>query len=521
MAFEWVNLFAAGEWEIYVMYKGADETAASYNQYVRSDLLDPAIITCEVVSGEIVITTVDDAEYPGTNLELPSVVIRSAEGRYAKLRVEVTQSDTDVCPIWLAATLQNVGLTESSPGYLTPTGATLQATHTYADQGDMEDPTEVPNVTSFGYPYVRLTQLGESAVLSIPSAVAISHNVAPFVSVYPWDSNTGFGTKFANPASAIGGTGLSVAFHPSGQAIAIGSSRSASNEGIYAYGWSGAGFGTKYAAPSLPAPVGTNYHIRGLAYSPTGDAIVCTHSDSPYLHGHPWSIGSGFGVRYANPATAVTGSIGWRVKVRPGGNAVGAAVYSSGLGQAYQFNAVTGFGARHVPGVSATSPRGVDFHPSGDTIAFTDTGSSPYVRAYPYNHSTGFGTAYSNPAAAAGSIGTNQQPYDCAFSPDGSTLAVSSGSGWSGTYPITAYPWSQSTGFGTRFAGPASNPLNASNKQSVAFAPDSAAVIATDDASPYVNAWKWTPGSGFGTRFANPGTVPTGLGYGVAFIGST
>ena len=33
--------------------------------------------------------------------------------------------------------------------------------------------------------------------------------------------------------------------------------------------------------------------------------------------------------------------------------------------------------------------------------------------------------------------------------------------------------------------------------------------------SPYITVWPWD--SGFGTKYANPATLPPGTGYGVAF----
>jgi hypothetical protein len=42
--------------------------------------------------------------------------------------------------------------------------------------------------------------------------LAVAHNALPFITVYPW-SGSGFGTKYANPATLPTGTaGISVAF---------------------------------------------------------------------------------------------------------------------------------------------------------------------------------------------------------------------------------------------------------------------------------------------------------------------
>ena len=42
--------------------------------------------------------------------------------------------------------------------------------------------------------------------------IALAHATTPFVSAYPW-SSSGFGAKFANPATLPTGVGRGVAFH--------------------------------------------------------------------------------------------------------------------------------------------------------------------------------------------------------------------------------------------------------------------------------------------------------------------
>jgi hypothetical protein len=72
---------------------------------------------------------------------------------------------------------------------------------------------------------------------------------------------------------------------------------------ITAYPWSGSGFGTKFANPAtLPTGYGNN-----VAFSPVGDAIAVAHGHSRYVSAYPWN-GSGFGTKFANPATLPTGT---------------------------------------------------------------------------------------------------------------------------------------------------------------------------------------------------------------------
>jgi len=130
------------------------------------------------------------------------------------------------------------------------------------------------------------------------NALAVAHYSNVFlgsvVSVYNW-SGSGFGSRFSNPATVPTGVGSSVAFSPSGDALAVGCTDSPF---ILAYPWSGSGFGTKFNNPTtLPPAQG-----RSCAFSPDGGALAVTHASSPYITVYNWSSG-GFGAKFSDPAT--------------------------------------------------------------------------------------------------------------------------------------------------------------------------------------------------------------------------
>ena len=100
-----------------------------------------------------------------------------------------------------------------------------------------------------------------AAAVETIRAIAVGHATTPYVSVYPWSS--GFGTKYANPATLP------------------------------------LGFGT---APG------------GIKFSPSGADLAVPHQSSPFISVYPWS--SGFGTKYANPDTLPTGA-GWGVAFSP------------------------------------------------------------------------------------------------------------------------------------------------------------------------------------------------------------
>jgi hypothetical protein len=99
--------------------------------------------------------------------------------------------------------------------------------------------------------------------------------------------------------------------------------------------------------------------------------------------------------------------------------------------------------------------------------------------------------------------------YAVTFSPDGANIAVAHLS----SPFISVYPWS--SGFGTKYADPATLPTGNPSLGSVDFSPDGANIAVSYFTSPYISVYPWS--SGFGTKYADPATLPTGGGVGVAF----
>ena len=335
--------------------------------------------------------------------------------------------------------------------------------------------------------------LYQTGSATIETTIAVAHTNAPNITAYPW-SNSGFGTKYANPASLPANHGNGVAFTPAGDAIAV---AHATTPYISAYPWSSSGFGTKFANPAT-SPTGNS---NSVAFSPSGNAIAVAHTVTPYITAYPWS-GSGFGTKFADPATPPTGN-SYGVAFSPSGNAIAVAHDGTPYISVYPWSG-SGFGTKYADPATlpASNSRGVAFSPAGNAIAVAHA-SSPYITAYPWSGS-GFGTKFSNPATLPSSTGLG-----VAFSPAGNVIAVAH----DGTPYISVYPWSDS-GFGTKFANPATSPTGNSN--SVAFSPSGNAIAVANTVTPYITAYPWT-GSGFGTKYANPTTLPPSNGKGVAF----
>ncbi|GAI59198.1 unnamed protein product, partial [marine sediment metagenome] len=78
--------------------------------------------------------------------------------------------------------------------------------------------------------------------------IAVTHEVDPFVSAYPWTPGAGFGAKYGDPVAKPAGAGWGVAFCGSTD-IAVAHS---TDPRVSAYPWTpGAGFGAKYGDPAI------------------------------------------------------------------------------------------------------------------------------------------------------------------------------------------------------------------------------------------------------------------------------
>ena len=366
------------------------------------------------------------------------------------------------------------------------------------------------NSTGFGTRYSDPTTLpagtGQDVTFN-PSgnAIAIGHTGSPYLSVYPWNSSTGFGTKYANPTTLPNSDARSVTFSPSGSVIFAGHGSSSPPNFISAYPWnSSTGFGTKYANVTTQ-PGGTVY---SLTMNPNEDALVCGLYDaSPYIAAYAWSP-SGFGTKYTTSVTLGYAIANYaRVAFSQNGKYVAVGNLAETYLTAYSWNSSTstGFGsAFSSPTIPCQFPvTSVDWSIYGESassenlIAGCGTGT-PYVRVWKWQGWIG-GSVFSNPATLPTGAGNG-----VAFSPNVDAIAVAH----STTPFITVYPWNSSTGFGTKYANPATLP--AGTGQDVAFNPSGDTIAVSHSTSPYISVYPWNSSTGFGTKYANPTSLPSG-----------
>lgn len=331
--------------------------------------------------------------------------------------------------------------------------------------------------------------------------IALGHTLTPFISVYPWSTVSGFGTKLSNPTTLPTNKIVGISFSPSGYQVAAVIDAGAGSSNVVAYQWSNAGFGAQLSSPSsLPPGIPT-----AVAFSPAGDAIAITSNSSPHITAYAWSS-SGFGGKYSDPASVFSSAAVYCLDFTPAGDALVIGAYGSL--HAYAWSSA-GFGSKYSDSGVVDAVYGLKCNSLG-TIVFLGTGTSPYVVAKEFNSSTGFGGYYNPNTGPAGSVtgvsvatlgGTEYVAVSCSSSPYHAFYAWTNnaGNGWGSRVTTSALA----------MTGIAYCVSYSKTKETVAFG---------YNASPYVSTISF-PGANPGTRYNNPATLPNGtvlsLCYGV------
>jgi len=315
--------------------------------------------------------------------------------------------------------------------------------------------------------------------------------------VWKWQQDSvGWGTRYATQTTyGLGRRGESVKFSPDNNYIAIGFTAVELVAQIAVFPWSFNGVGTVIAGTlSFSATLPNYYQTRCVAWHPNQDAIVYGLRGSTTLGATSWS-GSSWGTAYSAPASAPTGSVNTTM-FSPDGNYVFASSESSPYIIAWNWSSSTGFGSKISDPASlpATDVRSIDVISGQVAIANANT---PFIEAYPFTSS--WGTKYSDPGQLPASSN------DISFSSNGSVAVATSITPY-----ITAYPFS--SGFGTKYSDPVavSGSIQATG---VDFAPDNKNIVLGGlNGSPYMAMYAWS--AGFGTQYADPVTLPTAAGQG-------
>ncbi len=182
------------------------------------------------------------------------------------------------------------------------------------------------------------------------NAIVMGHFVSPYVSAWPWSSSTGFGTRFANPAVLPLDDCFEVAFSRNGGAVAfIGQGNSFLQDSVSVYQFnSSTGFGAKYSNMSGADPLASN-----LTFADNAVVFVSDIGSVAY----EWDDATGFGDRYSDPS--VTTGFAVNATFTPNQDAVAFDSFAPEI-KIYRWDSVTGFGVKYPsPRVSTFGGAGV------------------------------------------------------------------------------------------------------------------------------------------------------------------
>jgi hypothetical protein len=300
-----------------------------------------------------------------------------------------------------------------------------------------------------------------------------------------------------------------------GKAVAFGS---ATSPFVLGYPFTDqVGFGTKYANPaSLPVAV------NAILFNSDATVAFLANNGSPFVTAYAWNSVTGWGAKFANPASLPNGAclcIDVHRTPALAHDHVAAGDSNGGTGiflQAYKFSkSGAGWGTRYaLPGAGNRPPaqvNGIAFSNNGAQIV-TAHNTTPFTTAYPFTDASGFGTKFAAPSTLLGNSGDTPQ-----FSKVGGAVIIAHGT--SGGNLVGAYAFS-AAGYGTKYAN-ATYPggWGTDAGQGLSVSALSAVVAQTLSASfaDYIG-WRWNDASGFGVRY--PLLTKLSAANGVAFNNS-
>lgn len=253
-------------------------------------------------------------------------------------------------------------------------------------------------------------------------------------------------------------------------------------------------------------------NLNACQFSPDGNWIAIGGPSTPYLKVFSFSQVYGAGLAVSNPATLPAGTV-QAIAWHPTGSAIIVGLMSSSpYVEGWPWS--PGFGTKYTaispaPAGGVIYPGALDIRPQGDVVAVGYNGS-PYISAYAFNPSTGWGSKYTDPSPLA------SYPAAVRWVPNGSWCFTNVSSGTYGA------PWS--SGWGASFVYFSSTDASAPTL----VCPDDYVLIAAGSAN--ITGCEWNPlgiagrtfSSSIGTGATGKGEMIPGSGGGIlAYPGAT
>lgn len=343
------------------------------------------------------------------------------------------------------------------------------------------------------------------------SYIAFTQFTSPFIAGYPF-SAAGFGTRYAAPTIPTGFRGQpSSHFTNDGQVWVVPWNDNPTFARRWvAYNFSSAGFaGTTYSMPSTFIAQTVNY----LTWNNAGTYLATTYGASPFIAAYPFTNGVGFGTNVANPAVLPTAILNMIIFNQTDTAVFAASSNATGRVNAYVWSNATGFGTKYANpvGGAGNNMLGIAFNKTDPTIIANS--SNLQIIQWPWIDGTGFGTVYAN-AFTAPTVNLN------AYSD-----MDNAGTFWTTSLQNTpwavAHPWNVGTGLGTKFSDPVG--FTAVSITSSSIDNSGTNVIyggrTTTAPTPFLGAWPISASTGYGTKYADPvGMTTTTYPVGTAFF---
>lgn len=285
----------------------------------------------------------------------------------------------------------------------------------------------------------------DGAVVFANSSQSSSTSVRSF----KFTETGGFGTQHTASVS-LSGNALSVAMHPSGTFVAVGVSGNSPYVQVFNY-TKASGFGTALSNPqSLP-----NGTVVDADYNQAGTILaLCEgNTQNPYMSVYRVNSNGTLGAKFSNPQFNY-GSPGKGIAIDADSyglfQSMGSVYHTNNYDLAG--TTATGFGTYRTLDLTqqvVTVPERSLAVTNTSTTGFKSyaicNSSSPYVKAYKYSATSNgltFSTGYSNPQ-----VGISGQVSGVTFAPNDNAIFCASQS----SPFLVAYAWTVTGGFGTRF----------------------------------------------------------------------
>jgi hypothetical protein len=167
--------------------------------------------------------------------------------------------------------------------------------------------------------------------------------------------------------------------------------------------------------------------------------VIVVSTNATALVAYNWNVSTGWGaIAHSSQAVALNGALGFDVSLAQ--DAVAAC--SNSIMYTWRYSIASGFTYLN-SATAASIPGVVAFHPSGNFV-FTGGNNSPGAYLYPFNTTSGAGTALTIPAQ------TTSSKSGVGWSPNGQILVVGSSSPSVGAYTFNGTTLAAGTSLGSR-----------------------------------------------------------------------